>query len=55
MLKILAEFRDGWVMASHYIFFRMENVVAGPILNCLGDFHRTAPQRDFGILFPKRA
>jgi hypothetical protein len=25
----------------------MEFVVAGPILDCLGDFHRAPPERDF--------
>jgi hypothetical protein len=28
-------------------FFRMEFVVAGPILDSLGDLHRAPPQMDF--------
>jgi len=44
---VLAEFRDGGVVGSEGIFFRMEFVVTGPILDCLGDLHGTPAERYF--------
>jgi hypothetical protein len=41
----------GW-WALGVFFLRMEFVVASPILNCLGDFHRGPLKMFFGILFP---
>jgi len=53
VFEFLAEFRDGGVVGSEGIFFRMEFVVPEPIVDCLGDFHETPPGRGFlGICFP---
>ena len=44
---MMAEFRDGGVVG--FRVFRMEFVVAGPILDCLGDLHGAPPEKDFWV------